>query len=97
MPDDRNAFRRQQAGPGMTAGNMRANGVRNLLVSCGACHHEALLNVDDMPDDVETHSLDNRLMCSCCGSKECSLMPNWIERPERPSLTGDQYSTGPET
>jgi hypothetical protein len=44
----------------MTAGNMRANGVRNILVSCSDCHHEALLNADHMPDHVEIHSLDNR-------------------------------------
>jgi hypothetical protein len=40
-------------GPGMAAGNMRANGVRNLLVFCADCHHEGVLNVDHMPDEVE--------------------------------------------
>ena len=40
----------------MTAGNMRANGVRNLLVSCADCYDEALLNADHMPADVEIHS-----------------------------------------
>jgi hypothetical protein len=86
-----NDYLRRQPGPEMTAGNMRQNGVRNLLVSCGACRHEALLNVDHMPDDVEIHSLDNRLVCASCGSKNCSLMPNWRDRPQRPSLTGEQY------
>ena len=74
---------RRQAGSGMTAGNMRENGVRNLLVSCADCHHEALLNIDTMPDHVEIHSLDNRLVYTKCGSKSCSLMPNWAERPKR--------------
>jgi hypothetical protein len=76
----------------MTAGNMRANGVRNIMVSCSDCHHEALLNVDHMPDHVEIHSLDSRLVCNKCGSENCSLMPNWAERSTRPSLTGEQYS-----
>jgi hypothetical protein len=84
-------YRRRPPGPGMTAGNMRQQGVHNLLVSCAECHHEVLLNVDHMPDHVEIHSLDNRLVCSRCGSKQCSLMPNWRERLQRGSLTGEQY------
>src|SRR5215212_9689708 len=48
----------------------------NLLVSCADCRHEALLNVDYLPDHVEIHSLNNRLICNECGSKNCSLMPN---------------------
>jgi hypothetical protein len=83
--------RTRYTGPGITAGNMRANGVRNILVSCNECHHEALLNLDHMSDHVEIHSLDNRLVCNKCGSKHCNLMPNWREREERPSLTGNQY------
>jgi hypothetical protein len=43
----------RQPGPGMTAGKMRANGVRSLVVSCGDCHHEALLNADSMAENVE--------------------------------------------
>jgi hypothetical protein len=36
----------------MTLGNMRANGVRSLAVSCWLCHHDAVLGVDRWPDDV---------------------------------------------
>jgi hypothetical protein len=36
----------------MTLGNMRANGVRSLLVYCFACHHEAILPVEHYPDDL---------------------------------------------
>jgi hypothetical protein len=36
----------------MTLGNMRANGVRSLAVSCHLCHHEAVLSADSWPDDV---------------------------------------------
>jgi hypothetical protein len=31
------------AGPPMTLGNMRENGVRRLNVSCWICHHAAVL------------------------------------------------------
>jgi hypothetical protein len=30
----------------MTLGNMRANGVRSLAVSCWQCHHQAVLGAD---------------------------------------------------
>jgi hypothetical protein len=35
---------RSQAGPPMTLGNMRANGVRSLDACCWECHHRAILN-----------------------------------------------------
>jgi hypothetical protein len=33
----------------MTLGNMRANGVRSLAVSCWQCHHRAILSADSGP------------------------------------------------
>jgi hypothetical protein len=38
----------------MTFGNMRANGVRSLIVWCSnvSCRHEAIVNVDSQADDV---------------------------------------------
>jgi hypothetical protein len=39
----------------MTLGNMRANGVRSLAVSCLTCHHKAVLAVDAWPE------------CAACG------------------------------
>jgi hypothetical protein len=32
----------------MTLGNMRANGVRSLDVSCWLCHHRAIFNVEGL-------------------------------------------------
>jgi hypothetical protein len=43
---------RSQAGPPMTLGNMRANDVRSLDVSCWQCHHRAILSADPWPDHV---------------------------------------------
>jgi hypothetical protein len=34
----------------MTLGNMRANGVRSLAVSCWQCHHETMVSADRWPD-----------------------------------------------
>jgi hypothetical protein len=41
---------RSQAGPPMTLGNMRANGVRSLDVCCWQCHHRTILSADPWPD-----------------------------------------------
>ena len=35
----------------MTLGNMRANGVRSLAVSCWTCHHQAVLSAVPQPDN----------------------------------------------
>jgi flagellar motor protein MotB len=42
----------RSSGPPMTLGNMRANGVRRLLVSCGECHHSGVIDVDGYGDEV---------------------------------------------
>jgi ABC-type multidrug transport system fused ATPase/permease subunit len=36
----------------MTLGNMRANGVRSLDVSCWQCHHRTILSADPWTDHV---------------------------------------------
>lgn len=63
----------------MTLGNMRANGVRMLAVSCHAhdCHHAADVNVDGMPDELVVLFIARRFRCSCCGSKHVSARPAW--------------------
>jgi hypothetical protein len=44
----------------MTFGNMRANGVRSLIVHCSnaQCRHEAIVNVDHLPADAAVLPLD---------------------------------------
>jgi hypothetical protein len=67
----------------MTAGNMRANGVRNLKVTCAQpdCRHESLLNLDDYPDDTVLTDLWPRVACSKCGKRgKADVRPNWSER-----------------
>jgi hypothetical protein len=64
----------------MTLGNMRANGVRSLLVYCFACHHEAVLAVNDYADDVTVPSFAPRMVCTRCGLIGADARPNWSER-----------------
>jgi hypothetical protein len=64
----------------MTLGNMRANGVRTLIVYCSnsTCRHEAIVNVDH--DDVAVPSLGPRMRCEHCGQLGADARPNWNER-----------------
>jgi hypothetical protein len=75
-------------GPPMTLGNMRANGVRSLAVSCLICKHQAVLSVDPWSDDVPVPSFRPRMVCTVCGIIGADARPNWSERPSQPSLTG---------
>jgi hypothetical protein len=43
---DKSTRPRSQAGPPMTLGNIRANGVRSLAVSCWKCHHRTIMSAD---------------------------------------------------
>jgi hypothetical protein len=64
----------------MTLDNMRANGVRSLLVYCFACHHEAVFGVEDYPDDVPVPAFAPRMVCTRCGMIGADARPNWSER-----------------
>jgi hypothetical protein len=76
------AQQRSEAGPPMTLGNMRQNGVRRLRAYCYApgCHHEANIDVESWPDDMEIPSIGPRLRCQQCGARSAEARPNWIER-----------------
>ena len=67
----------------MDLGNMRANGVRSLAVSCWQCCHEALMNVDHLPEHVTVPSFGPRMMCTRCGIIGADARPNWKEQPPR--------------
>ena len=63
----------------VTLGNMRANGVRSVIVNCSnaTCRHEAIVNVDSLADDVPVPSLGPRMRCQRCGQ----LGRNELARP----------------
>jgi hypothetical protein len=52
----------------MTLANMRQNGVRSLLVYCGACPRTILFNVDDYPEAVPVPAFGPRMVYTGCGS-----------------------------
>jgi hypothetical protein len=50
-------------GPPMMFGNMRAQHVRSLLVTCELCRH--VMNVDRFGDDVPVPAFRLRMICTC--------------------------------
>ncbi len=79
------------SGPPATLGNMRADGVRSLLIFCNTCNHSAVFNVDRYGDDVFVPSFNSCMVCTQCGTIGAEARPNWSERPGRESLTGTIY------
>jgi hypothetical protein len=77
----------------MTLGNMLENGVRSLFVSCWICHHQTVLSADPWADDIPVPAFGPRMVCTACGIIGADAQPNWRERPERESLTGQTYAT----
>jgi hypothetical protein len=65
------------AGPPMTLGNMRRNGVRALAVSCPACHRSVSVNVDSYPDDLPVPAFGPRMVCTGCGFIGADARPDW--------------------
>ena len=64
----------------ITLGNMRANGVRTLLVYCGACHRDAVLDVEAYGEGVPVAAFSPRMVCSNrCGIVGAEARPNWVE------------------
>ena len=64
----------------MTLGNMRANGVRSLDVSCWRCHHRAILSAERWPDSVPVPTFGPRMVCTKCGIIGADARPNWREK-----------------
>jgi hypothetical protein len=65
MPD---APPRQQK---ITLREMRASGVRGLLIYCAdyECSHLAKISGDRWPDDIRLSDLEPRFVCQACGKR----------------------------
>ena len=66
----------------MTLGNMRANGVRTLDVTCGGrrCNHSAVFDVSTFADGIPVPAFGPRMVCTACGAIGADARPNWNER-----------------
>ena len=65
----------------MTLGNMREHGVRTVDATCQTqrCGHEAIVNVDALPDELPVPDVALKLRCSKCGGRRIHTRPNWAE------------------
>jgi hypothetical protein len=76
----------------ITFGQMRAMGIRRLLVYCSnlRCSHSGSISGDQWPDDIRLSDLDPILTCQACGIKGARVRVDLIgerdnqkPRPER--------------
>jgi hypothetical protein len=94
--DDPPAKRRPDAyrGPKVTLGDMRAHGVRRLLIYCCSglyCGHSAAVDAGRWPDETAVRDLCPKAVCTRCGIIGADVRPDWTERPRGESLTGTQW------
>jgi hypothetical protein len=68
----------------ITLGEMRASGVRDLLIYCSdyGCSHSTAIGGDRWPDQVRLSDLELRFTCQACGAKSADVRPdfNWDKR-----------------
>ena len=77
----RSPERRQQK---ITLGEMRASGVRGLLIYCSdyKCSHSTAISGDRWPDDVRLSDIEPRFTCQVCGQRGADVRPHfgWEEK-----------------
>jgi len=71
----------------MTLGNMRANGVRSLMVYCSAWPRIVAFNVDTYPETAPVPAFGPRMVCTGCGMIGADARPNWRERNDTGPIT----------
>jgi hypothetical protein len=63
----------------ITLGEMRATGVRDLLVYCAdhKCAHAVRISADRWPDHIRLSDLDSLFTCQACGRQGADIRPDW--------------------
>jgi hypothetical protein len=79
--DDPPAKRRpaRYSGPPVTLGDLRAHGVRRLLIYCSEglyYHHSATIDTDRGPDETAVRDLYQKAVCTKCGMIGADVRPN---------------------
>jgi hypothetical protein len=69
----------------ITLGEMRAAGIRGILVYCQDyhCSHSIAISADKWPDDMRLSDLEPRFICKACGKRGADVRPdfNWNKQP----------------
>jgi hypothetical protein len=71
----------------MTLANMRANGVRNLIVYCTPCLRMIVFNADNYAEDIPVPVFGPRMVCTGCGMIGAAARPNGRERYDPAPIT----------
>jgi hypothetical protein len=63
----------------ITFAEMRASGVRGVLVYCAGykCSHSTAISADPWPDDVRLSDIEPRFTCQACGQRRADVRPNF--------------------
>ena len=65
----------------ITFAELRAEGVRGLLIFCQdyRCSHNVRMSGDRWPDDVRLSDVENRFVCTACGKRGADIRgdPHW--------------------
>ena len=81
--------RRQQK---ITLGEMRAAGVRGLLIYCSdyRCSHWTAIGADRWPDHIRLSDIEPRFTCQACGAKGADVRPDFDWDKKRPAARSMQ-------
>jgi hypothetical protein len=68
----------------ITLREMRASGVRGLLIYCSDyhCSHWTAISGDRWPDDVRLSDLEPKFTCQACGQRGADVRPNFHREAE---------------
>ena len=72
----------------ITFGEMRASGVRRVIVYCSdyMCSHAIPMDAANWPDTVRLSDIEDRFVCKACGRRGADVRPDFDW--ERPSAEG---------
>jgi hypothetical protein len=83
----------------ITLGEMRASGVRGLLIYCSdyQCSHSTTISADRWPDHVRLSDIEPKFACQACGIRGADVRPDfgWEEDPTRNVVSGRHASGSP--
>ena len=69
----------------ITFAELRASGVRGLLVYCSdyRCSHSIAISGDEWPDDVRLSDIEPFFVCTACGRRGADVRPDfkWTQKP----------------
>jgi hypothetical protein len=78
----------------ITLGEMRASGVRGLVVFCADyhCSHSMAISGDRWPDDVRLSDIESGFVCTACGRRGAEVRPDfdWALKREYPTASSNQ-------